>query len=158
MKVFLIRHGDADAEIPEALDDDARSLTARAREALPGHFLALAQYFGRIDALFTSPLMRTVQTATLLANALKYPGAFRAHRALLPDSPVGGLDALLHNSPARTVIVVGHQPSMGAAAAHFLGAPFSKPVSPGTVIGIERGQSPRLICYAQVGQPVLETL
>ncbi len=165
MKVFLVRHGDADAEVPEALDDDARSLTPRARDALPAHFLALAPYFGKIDAILMSPLVRAVQTATLLGNALKYQGQLRAHRCLFPDAPVGGIEALLEQYPGRTVILVGHQPSIGAAAAYLVGrAGFSKPVSPGTVIGIERADTnpdpltSHLLCYAQVGQPVLETL
>lgn len=161
----MIRHGDADAEVPEALDDDARSLTARARDALPGHFAALAGHFGRVDAIFTSPLVRAVQTATLLSNALKFGGPFRAHRSLLPDAPVGGLEALLDESPRKTLILVGHQPSIGAAAAYLLGrANLPKTVSPGTVIGIERDDlkpdplTSKLLCFAQVGQPVLETL
>ncbi len=165
MRVFLIRHGEADAEVPEALDDDARSLTPRGREALPGHFAAVASYFARVDAIFTSPLVRAVQTSTLLSQALKFGGPFRAHRALYPDAPVGGVEALLDAHPRKTLILVGHQPSIGAAAAYLLGrATLPKAVSPGTVVGIERDDvkpdplSSRLICFAQVGQPVLETL
>lgn len=161
----MIRHGDADAEVPEALDDDARSLTPRARESLPGHFAALAGHFGRIDAVYTSPLVRAVQTSTLLSNALKFGGPFRAHRSLFPDAPVGGLEALLDENPRKTLILVGHQPSIGAAAAYFLGrANLPKAVSPGTVIGIERDDAKpdpmtsTLLCFAQVGQPVLEAL
>ena len=165
MKVFLIRHGDAEAEVPDALDDDARSLTPRAREALPGHFAGLASYFGRVDAILTSPLMRAVQTATLLAHSLKYAGQLKAHRSLFPDGPVGGLEALLEQYPGRTLVLVGHQPSIGAAAAYLIGrAALSKPVSPGTVVGIERADTApdpltsTLLCFAQVGQPVLEAL
>lgn len=165
MKVFLIRHGEAEAEIPEALDDEARALTSRAREALPGHFLALATVFGRVDVMFTSPLMRAVQTSTLLTHVLHFSGPLHAHRSLFPDAPVRGLEALLERFSGQTVVLVGHQPSIGAAAAYLVGrSGFSKPVAPGTVIGIERADekpealTSRLFCYAPVGQPVLETL
>lgn len=161
VKVFLIRHGEADGEVPDALDDDARSLTPKARAALPGHFKALAGYFGQPDAIFTSPLMRTVQTATLLAQALSYEGPLRAHRCLLPDGPVGAIEAMLSEFSGQTVLLVGHQPVMGAAAMHFL-SKFTRAVSPGTVIGIERPDDQptagRLVCYSQVGQGVLEAL
>ncbi len=164
VKAFLIRHGDADAEIPDGLDDDARSLVARAREALPAHFAALTGYFGPVDAIFTSPLVRAVQTATLLAQALHFKGPLKAHRALFPDAPVAGIEALLDEQGRRTVLLIGHQPSIGAAAAYFLGRPtLPKAVSPGTVIGLEHDEatrdprSSRLICYAQQGQPVLES-
>ena len=60
-------------------------------------------------------------------------------------------------------MLVGHQPSMGSAAAHFLGLPsFPKPVNPGTVIGIERPDEyltqGRLLFYAAPGQPLAESL
>lgn len=165
VKAFLIRHGDADAEIPDGLDDDARSLVPRARDALPAHFAALTKYFGPVDAIFTSPLVRAVQTATLLAQALQFKGPLKVHRALFPDAPVAGIEALFDEQGRRTIIVVGHQPSIGAAAASLLGRPtLPKPVSPGTVIGLERDEvtrdpnASRLICYAQPGQPVLESL
>ncbi|MBL9039100.1 MAG: histidine phosphatase family protein [Archangium sp.] len=163
MKVFLIRHGDAEADAPEGLDDDSRALTARARHALPGHFAALASHFGAIDLIFTSPLVRAVQTSTLLSHALSYEGPLRAQKNLFPDGPVGAIEALLAQHAGKTVVLVGHQPSMGATAAHFLGyAAFPKPVAPGTVIGIERPDDAptpaKLLCYAAPGQPILSTL
>jgi len=163
VKVYLVRHGDADAEIPDGLDDDARALTARARTALPAHFAALAERIGRPDLVLTSPLVRAVQTATLLAQALGWDGPMKAHKHLFPDGPVGALDAALQEKAAEIVVLVGHQPSIGASAAHFLGLPsFPKPVQPGTVIGIERPNdnpaAARLLFYAAPGQPVVETL
>jgi phosphohistidine phosphatase len=110
-------------------------------------------------------LVRAVQTSTVLATALGFAGPFRAHRSLYPDGPISGIEALLEHHPGRTVIVVGHQPLIGAAAAFLLGrTELPKAVSPGTVIGVERANAQatpstsRLICFAQVGQPVLETL
>ncbi len=161
MKVFLIRHGDADADIPEGLEDEARSLTSRARLALPNHFGALVARIGMPNVLFMSPLVRAVQTATLLAQALRYEGPMRANRTLFPDGPVGAIEGLLAERLGETVVLVGHQPSMGSIAAHFLGLPsFPKPVQPGTVIGIERPDdnlaAGKLLFYAAPGQPIFE--
>jgi phosphohistidine phosphatase len=162
MKIILVRHGDADADIPEGLEDDARALTTRSRLALPAHFGALKERIGAPDVIFMSPLVRAVQTATLLSQALGYEGSLRATRALYPDGPVGALDGLLAERPGETVVLVGHQPSMGSAAAHFLGVgAFPKPVQPGTVIGVERpedGGAPKLLFYAAPGQPVADSL
>lgn len=159
MKVILIRHGDAEADIPEGLQDDARALTARARSVLPGHFQALASRIGTPDVIFMSPLVRAVQTATLFAHALSYDGPLKTHRHLYPDGPVGAVEAVLHDLRGKTVVLVGHQPTMGVAAAHFLGmAGFAKSVMPGTAIGIERpDENPsvgRLLFYAAPGQPI----
>lgn len=162
MKVILIRHGDAEAEVPEGLDDDARSLTSRARQTLPGHFAALAEHIGPIDLMFMSPLVRATQTATLFAAALKWEGALRTHRHLYPDSPVGAVEALLQDLRGKTVVLVGHQPTMGVSAGHFLGLPsFARQVLPGTAIGVERpDENPnvgRLLFYAPPGQAISTT-
>jgi phosphohistidine phosphatase len=163
LRVILVRHGDADAEVPDGLEDDARALTSRARQTLPGHFSALTAHIGTPKLILMSPLVRAVQTATLLAQALGYEGPVKTHRGLFPDGPVGAIEALLGDFIGETVVLVGHQPSMGSAAAHFLGLPsFPRPVHPGTVIGIERPDdnlaAGRLLFYGAPGQPVADSI
>lgn len=164
MKVFLVRHGDADADIPDGLSDEARALTIKGRQTVVAHFKELAERFGKPDWVLCSPLVRAVQTATLLTVAMNYEGPVRAHRSLVPDGPVGALDTLLEAHQGETLVLIGHQPSMGAMAAHLLGLQaFPRAVYPGTVIAIERaegaGDAPgRFIFYATPGQPVLERI
>jgi phosphohistidine phosphatase len=163
VRVILVRHGDADAEIPDGLEDEARALTARSRLSLPVHFAPLAARIGLPTLIYMSPLVRAVQTATLLAQALRYEGPLKANRVLFPNGPVGAIEALLAERKAETVVLVGHQPSMGSTAAHFLGlGAFPKPVQPGTVIGIERPDDAlaagKLLFYAAPGQPVSELI
>jgi phosphohistidine phosphatase len=162
LRIYLVRHGDADADIPEGLSDEARALTAKARQQLWAHFESLKQRIQSADAVLTSPLVRTVQTAQILSLSLQHAGPLRAHRSLLPDMPVGVIASALAEHAGQNVILVGHQPSMGAVASHLLGLQtFPRPVSPGTVIGLERTESDgdtRFLFYAALGQPVLETL
>jgi len=169
LKVFLVRHGDADAEIPEGLGDEARALTAKARLAVSAHFAGLADRVPAIDLVLTSPLVRAVQTAQIFSAALKHEGLLKVHRSLLPDMPVGAIETLLNEQVGKTLVLVGHQPSMGAMAAHLMGMQsFPKQVAPGTVVGLERAdeQPPegvpaipaRLLFYSAPGQPLLEGL
>lgn len=160
MKVLLVRHADADAEIPEGLGDEARALTSKARQTIAAHFQGLAERIGTPTLVLTSPLVRAVQTASILTIALGYEGPLRAHRSLLPDMPVGAIDGVLNESPAESIVLVGHNPSMTAMAAYLLGMQnFPKPVNPGTVIGLDRdGAQARLLFYAPPGQPVLEAV
>src|SRR5690606_20667953 len=87
--------------------------------------------------------------------------------------PVGSVDALISQHLGEDLVLVGHQPSMGALASHLLGMQsFPRPVNPGTVIGLDRPdelssrgghETPvpvvaTLQLYAAPGQPVLETL
>lgn len=157
-----MRHGDADAEIPEGLGDEARALTAKGRQSVFAHFSSLTDRIGTVQLLLTSPLVRTVQTAQLLSLSIKHEGPLKAHRSLLPDMPVGTMDALLNDHFGQDVVLVGHQPSIGAMAAHLLQMqPFPRPVNPGTVIGLERNEpnaQARLFLYAAPGQPTLDTL
>src|SRR5688500_397015 len=107
--------------MPEGLGDAGRALTARARLAIVPHFEALAPQLKRAQLIFTSPLVRAVQTAQLLAVAVKHEGPLRAHRCLLPEVPVGAIESVLDDQNADALALVGHQPSMGALAAHLLG-------------------------------------
>jgi phosphohistidine phosphatase len=163
LRIFLVRHGDADAEVPEGLGDEARALTAKARAGLVSHFNALAPRMEGISLVLTSPLVRTVQTAQILAFTLKHEGLLKAHRSLLPDMPVGTLESVLRDHTGENVVLVGHQPSMGALTAHLLAMPtMVKSVHPGTVIGLERPDgaagAASLLFFAAPGQPVLESL
>jgi phosphohistidine phosphatase len=157
LKIFLVRHGEADAEVPEGLGDEARALTARARQLLAAHFSALIEQMRGVEVVFTSPLVRAVQTAQILSLVQKHEGILRAHRSLVPEMPVGAMESLLRVQRGRSLVLVGHQPSMGAMAAHLLGiGTFPKPVQPGTVIALETGA--KLLFYAAPGQPVLDSL
>ncbi|MCP3057776.1 histidine phosphatase family protein [Myxococcus sp. K38C18041901] len=163
LRIFLVRHGDADAEIPEGLGDEARWLTAKARANTAAHFASLSERMGPISLILTSPLVRTVQTAQILASALKYEGLLQVHKSLLPDMPVGTVDSLIKEHEGENLVLVGHQPSVGALATHLLGMQSSpKAVNPGTVIALERteGESAqyKLLFYAAPGHPVLDVI
>jgi phosphohistidine phosphatase len=162
VKVFLVRHADADADIPEGLDDAARSLTAKAREKVRAHFAGLRPRMESVGLILTSPLVRTVQTAQILALAQELDVPLRADRSLLPDMPVGSLDGVLAEHAAADLVLVGHNPSMAAMAAHLLRLQaFPRAVAPGTVIGLERapgGSRAQLLFFAQPGLPVATTL
>ena len=164
VKAYLIRHGEADAEVPEGLGDEERALTAKGRLALAAHFSTLASRMAQVELVLCSPLVRCVQSAQLLSTALGYEGALRAHKALLPDMPVGAIESLLAECDTPALALVGHQPAMGALASHLLGLEhFPRPFVPGTVVGIQLGlaESPlrgTLLFCAQPGQGSVEKL
>src|SRR5712691_7627004 len=72
IRIYLVRHGIAvDPSEKGTLDDDSRPLTAKGRR----RFRRLARAFAQLgeipDFTFTSPLVRAVQTAEILAGALR---------------------------------------------------------------------------------------
>ena len=160
--MFLVRHAHADSEVPEGLDDAARALTTKARAAVQEHFAELGHRMRGVDLVLTSPLVRTVQTAQILATAQQLEVPLRAHRSLLPDMPVGSQEALLTSHLDQTLVLVGHNPSMPAMAAHLLRlSQFPRSMTPGTVIGLELDgveSAARLLFFAAPGESVLEEL
>lgn len=162
MKVYLVRHGDADAEVPEGLGDGERTLNTKGRLLLASHFSALAPRMAAVELILFSPLVRCVQTAQLLSMALGYEGTLRVHKALLPDMPVGAIESLLAECTTKSIALVGHQPAMGALASHLLRLEhFPKPFVPGTVVGIELEPSEHrgaLLFCAQPGQGSVDKL
>jgi phosphohistidine phosphatase len=76
--------------------------------------------------------------------------------------PVGSQEALLTSHLDQTLVLVGHNPSMPAMAAHLLRlAQFPRSMSPGTVIGLELDgvdSAARLLFFAAPGESVMEDL
>ncbi len=119
MKVLLIRHTHA-VDGDEGIDDEARWLTAKGR--------ALARQVGERlrddeiepDLIVTSPLVRAVQTAELVARGLKHRGVVEVVPALAPDGSVRRAAADLE-ARAGLVAAVSHEPAISALAAHLVG-------------------------------------
>ena len=112
MKVYLVRHAQADSEVPEGLDDGARPLTGKGRRAAEKHFRALRQRMDGVDLVFMSPLVRAVQTAQILTLVQELEVPVRVHRSLLPDMPTGSQEGLLEDHRDEDLVMVGHNPSI----------------------------------------------
>ena len=109
MKLLLIRHGEAVDASPDAADG-SRWLTARGRAetaAAAKHLRAHPP-----GALVTSPLVRAVQTAEILAAHAEPPGPV----TVLPALATGDLAAILRFIEAwrgdGALALVGHEPTL----------------------------------------------
>lgn len=109
MKVWVLRHGEAE---PHAPRDEQRNLTAHGREQVLG---SAAHLLGQpLDAILASPYVRAQQTAALVHAALAFAEPVITVPWLTPEADlqqaVDKLDAL----GARNVLLVSHQPLVGA--------------------------------------------
>lgn len=128
MDLILWRHAEA-LEMREVQDDLDRALTPKGeRQAL-----RMAEWLNRhlpaSTRVLVSPARRAQQTATTLDRR------FKTVQALAPD---GSVEALLHAArwpdSREPVLVVGHQPTLGLAAAYLLaGQPLGWAVRKGAV-------------------------
>lgn len=112
MNVYLIRHAHAlDAE-----EDSERPLSKRGREqvkALAG-FLKRSDLF-QPDAFWHSPLVRSQETAELLAKGLRLRVPQELIPELEPDTDPR-VTARRIKSAANAVAIVGHEPHLSALA------------------------------------------
>ncbi|MGH8291531.1 MAG: phosphohistidine phosphatase SixA [Steroidobacteraceae bacterium] len=115
MELLILRHAMAFPRDAKRWPDDAqRPLTAegvkKARRAAAG----LKRLTGRPTLVLTSPLVRARDTATIFAQAARWPKAVEC-AALSPGaSPEEVLEALRRQGgKLACVAVVGHQPHLG---------------------------------------------
>jgi phosphohistidine phosphatase len=76
-----------------------------------------------LDAIVTSPLVRAVQTAEILAEGLGFDGPIDAHAEIAFPARIETLTRLIDQAPGnwRGLALVGHEPTLGVLAHHLLG-------------------------------------
>lgn len=122
MKLILVRHAIAtEREASPDLDDAARPLTPAGIR----RFRRAARGFARlqitVDEVWTSPLLRAVQTAELLVQAMGRPNSTRTASELEPGGSFDALLARLGGAATLTcVALVGHEPYLGDFATYLM--------------------------------------
>jgi phosphohistidine phosphatase len=119
MRVVLFRHGPAGHADPSRWpDDDLRPLTPRGIERTRLAARGLVRLEPRIQIVMTSPLVRAVETAEILEEALRGDKVrTEVVEALSPDQPPAQVIERLASLDAdATVALVGHEPLLGALA------------------------------------------
>lgn len=116
--LLLIRHGDAVDAGPDA-SDGHRWLTARGRAETA---LAAARVAAHpVGAVVTSPLVRAVQTAEIVAAHAPPPGPV----TVLPALATGDVPAIVRFagrwSGHGALVLVGHEPTLSEVVVKLLG-------------------------------------
>ncbi len=107
--LYIARHAEAvSVGLPGVYHDFDRYLTSAGLELLERQARALQHIEPQIQACYTSPLVRARQTAEQLAGAYGCP--IETHDALGSMPDLRGVQKLLENTDARSVLLVTHQP------------------------------------------------
>lgn len=137
MLILLIRHGQAVDEAP-GLGDTGRWLTAKGRKVTR----KVARWLEKSDerrptAVWSSPLVRAVQTAEIVAATVGYEGEIKSCSELSPGRDPGDLVARLGNEPVSGVLaLVGHEPSLSLIAGALLGEAHVAALKKSGVLGV----------------------
>jgi phosphohistidine phosphatase len=120
MKVHFVRHAQA-VERSAELPDEHRHLTCRGRKRFRLVAARLKKTGIDPDYIITSPKVRAVQTAEILAETLRFSGEVQVSAALAtgPD-PASLRNILEQRKAANEIVIVGHEPGLGETVGELL--------------------------------------
>src|SRR5262245_36571238 len=116
MKVYIMRHGPAEDESASGRDFD-RALTPAGRERVMSVARALVQADEAPASIVSSPLVRALQTAEIVAAATKLAdrgGNVETRREIAPGGAAIPLIEELRREKRRRVMLVGHEPDLSS--------------------------------------------
>jgi phosphohistidine phosphatase len=144
MRVTLIRHAEAGDDAPR---DEARSLTARGREDARRLGQALARRGVEFTLMVTSPLVRAVQTAEIVAAEIGYRDRMTVTDLLVPEATASRVVGFLRSTGRQlegtaSIALVAHEPILSVLAAALIGKPRHPPLRKTEALRIRLGSSP----------------
>ena len=138
LELYLIRHGVAAERGEDWPDDSKRPLTSDGIAKLRKEARGLAALDVAIEQIVCSPLVRTRQTADVIAETLKSKPGVVTSDALAPaGTPAAVIQELSKYVRKSGVALVGHEPNLGELAAHLIGARHAIEFKKGAVCRID---------------------
>ncbi len=144
MRITLIRHAEAGDDAPR---DEARALTARGRQDARRMGRGLARRGATFSLIASSPLVRAVQTAEIVAAEVGYRGRVLVTDTLVPEGPtsqaVSFLAAVARDpEAAHSVALVAHEPILSALAGELTHRPRHPPLEKAEALRIRMEGGP----------------
>jgi phosphohistidine phosphatase len=118
MIIYFLRHASAGKRLMNPKKDEKRALDKDGIEQCGYVGRALAALAVQVDAVISSPLKRSTQTAALVANEMGYEGKLYIEAGLRPAATFTDFRKLLDKyARCEAIMVVGHNPNLS----EFLG-------------------------------------
>lgn len=117
LRCILFRHGIAVEREEWRGKDGDRPLSEKGKRRVRQVTAGLKRLNVRPTHILTSPLIRAVETANVLQDALTVRSPVQVMNELLPDVPPEKVIGLLHDlPPGSCAVCVGHEPHLGFTA------------------------------------------
>jgi phosphohistidine phosphatase len=138
LELYLVRHGVAAARGDEYPDDSKRPLTGKGIARLRREAKALTALGVTFDAILTSPLTRTRQTAETISTSLQGRPQVITTDALAPAGTVTSvIQEIARHARKGRLALVGHEPNLGELAGRLIGARAAIPFKKGAICRID---------------------
>jgi phosphohistidine phosphatase len=122
-ELYLIRHGVAAERGENYPDDTKRPLTNEGVQKLRKEARALVALDVTLDVILTSPLVRTRQTAEVVAAAFRTPPPIMVMISLAPAAAHNAIiEELSKHHRRHRIALVGHEPGIGELAGRLIGS------------------------------------
>jgi phosphohistidine phosphatase len=146
MDLYIVRHAWAvQFGDPQWPDDRKRPLTEDGKKRFAVFSSLLAERGVLPTRIATSPMVRCVQTAQILAEAMPQPAEVTQREELLPDGDIDSLLSWTAKQAAEQVVWVGHAPDVSFTTLALIGNPSgSLRFAKGAVAAVRFDNQPRL--------------
>ena len=129
MHLYLMRHAEAvEPGTGGSTRDADRPLTEKGRRQARRMGRLLQRLEVEFDAVLASPLVRARETAEAVLAAMKSDGNVACDPAFAPNAAGDAMWRAIQRSAGRSVLVVGHLPSIARLAATLLGSNAEAPL------------------------------
>jgi phosphohistidine phosphatase len=158
MKLYVMRHGPAQDDAPSGRDAD-RALTEAGRERVKAVAAALAEGGEAPFAILSSPLVRAIQTADIIAEATHLARRAREDAKAQRGGATGqveirrelgmGTDKLpllaeLVRAGRKRVMIVGHEPDLSMLVMSLVGKVLDGGMQKAMVVGVKLTSDPNV--------------
>ncbi len=123
MKLYVMRHGPAEDFAASGRDGD-RALTTSGRDRVRAVARLLRDKDEAPRVIVSSPLVRALQTAEIVAAELGVDSVETAHE-LAPGGDAATLARAMLSDDRKRPLVVGHEPDLSTLIMTLLDGPFS---------------------------------
>ena len=121
MRLFIVRHAIAEDRGPKPIPRDDRPLTKDGITKMKANAAGMRTFLPSSFTIVTSPLKRALATAEIIAAKDSKHPVIAQDDALLPeDTPQEIIQLLKRYEDHPTVVLVGHEPSLGKFLAFVL--------------------------------------
>lgn len=120
MKLYVMRHGAAE-DAAASFSDFNRALTPKGRKRTREVARKLVHAGEVPDLILSSPLVRALQTAEIAASVMDPKEPVGVRQEIAPSGDIMTLVHELCESQRKSVMVVGHEPSLSSLIDQLIG-------------------------------------
>ena len=153
MEIYVVRHGHSPSTAEAKVKTDAeRPLSEQGEKDIAKIAGYLQKSSVQLQAIFTSPLLRAVETAVLLASVLNPASGIKKLPALSGQSSPSdlwrALERTLGNTPSAPIALVGHYPQVGKFVT-WLTKNHAPSFLPGTCVALEHQKNKTQLLWSR---------